>query len=358
MIEAPLHHRESDRIKALQATELLDTPPESAYDDVARLASILCDAPRAFFSLVDEHRQWFKAHIGTEIIQTPRCVAFCAHAVASERTLVVEDARRDPRFDGNPLVEGIPPVVFYAGAVVYSPEGLPLGVVCVNDERPRRISHAQVEALEALARQTGALVAARLDCQRLEQYAVELSEARVRLEVQASELEDANERLSKLASTNALTGLANRRTLMNRLDIDAALVSSTRPLAVIMFDIDDFKGFNDAFGHPAGDVVLREVAELAGSVLRPGDLLARYGGEEFCVLLPGLTAEKALPVAERIRETIGRAEWPQRKITVSLGVAGTDKRQPAASLVASADGALYVSKRNGRNQTTVASPPC
>lgn len=333
----------------------MDTEPEEGYDDAVRLAAVLCDTPTALISLVDECRQWFKARVGMDLPETPRSISFCAHAVAEESTVVVEDARLDPRFEDNELVTGEFGLVHYAGAIVRAPNGLPLGTVCVADFRPRQLTSAQIGGLEALARQIGALIASRQDCSLLERYAVELSEARLHLELQANQLEDANEQLSRLATTDALTGISNRRAFTDRLERELTRSTAQKPLSLLVMDIDDFKGYNDSYGHNEGDVVLRQVADLTNRLLRPGDLVARYGGEEFCVLLPGADETAGRRVAERIRKAIESAPWPFRGVTVSLGVTtATNRLRDATNLFADADAALYASKRTGRNRTTVA----
>jgi diguanylate cyclase (GGDEF)-like protein len=351
--DALIHPREFDRLAVLHATGLVDSEPEVGYDDSVRLAATLCDAPIAAIGLVDRHHLWFKARIGFDFDHAPRNHGLCAYVVANETTLVVEDARLDPRFAPNPLVSGPFGLVHYAGAVVYSPDQLPIGTLCVVDRVPRRLTEAQIAGLEALARQVGALIAYRLDRNLVEQYAVELSEARLLLEMQAAELEETNRSLALLASTDALTGIANRRTWMQRLDEVALACSESNPTAVLMMDIDHFKGYNDAFGHPEGDIVLRQVAELANTALRSRDLLGRYGGEEFCAVLPGTTADEAVRLAERIRRMVEAMPWLHRQVTLSLGVAVATDPTGANALIAHADEALYESKRHGRNQTTL-----
>src|SRR5437660_3211868 len=133
---------------------VLDSLPEADFDDIAFLASHICGAPIALVSLVDEGRQWFKAKVGTEIAETSRDVAFCAHAILKpDDIFVVPDAFEDPRFATNPLVRDEPRIRFYAGAPLVSPEGMPLGTLCVFDHVPRTLSAAQSRALGALARE-------------------------------------------------------------------------------------------------------------------------------------------------------------------------------------------------------------
>jgi len=172
---------------------------------------------------------------------------------------------------------------------------------------------------------------------------------------------NAEDKLEELATTDALTGLRNRRKFDAEIDAEwRRAVRQKVPLALLMIDADHFKTYNDTYGHQAGDQVLVGIAIcISDSIRRVGDCAARYGGEEFAVLLPGLSAAQAVGVAETIR--LKFQEWSEGPTlaTVSIGVASM---MPAAStdwpmLVKAADQALYAAKANGRNQTVVASIP-
>ena len=153
----PGQHDEAARLAALRELELLDSDPETGFDDLVELARTLADTPVALVSLIDAERQWFKARAGLDVTETPRSVAFCDHAIRGEEVLVVLDAARDPRFASNPLVTGSPFIRFYAGAPIRTPEGHAIGTVCVIDTRPRgRFDLAP--ALAALARQASAVI--------------------------------------------------------------------------------------------------------------------------------------------------------------------------------------------------------
>lgn len=161
-----------------------------------------------------------------------------------------------------------------------------------------------------------------------------------------------NEELERLSVTDGLTGLANHRSLMQRLsDEGIRYYRSARPFAVVMADVDHFKKYNDAFGHPAGDEVLKTVAAILRDSTRAVDCVARYGGEEFAVLLPETSMDAALPVAERIRALVEAEDFSGQTITLSIGVAEfpNDADTPL-SVIAVADGAMYEAKRAGRNQ--------
>jgi PAS domain S-box-containing protein len=169
MSVAPLHPDEAARLDALQSLHLLDTAPESAFDDLARIAAGVCGTPIALISLVDRERQWFKARIGLDAPETHRDQSFCAHAILGESALVVPDASEDVRFRDNPLVTGEPRIRFYAGTPLRLGDGHPLGSLCVIDRVPRRIESWQIEALEALGRQVSALLVARHQAKEQEQ---------------------------------------------------------------------------------------------------------------------------------------------------------------------------------------------
>ncbi len=154
MIRPPTPADEELRLAALEKYHVLDTPPEIAYDDIAFLASQICGTPIAAISLIDRDRQWFKSKVGFDVAETPREVAFCAHAIVDpSRSLIVEDAREDDRFRQNPLVTGDFAIRFYAGAPLVTSEGHALGTLCVIDREPRRFTEKARQALEVLSRE-------------------------------------------------------------------------------------------------------------------------------------------------------------------------------------------------------------
>ena len=141
---------EGRRQATLDAYRILDSPPETAYDDLVRIASAVCDTPMAVVSLVDRDRQWFKARVGVDAEETTRDESFCAHAILTpDVTTVVPDTLRDPRFHDHPLVTGDAGVRFYAGAPLRAADGAALGTVCVLDRRPRHLTAEMRAALEA-----------------------------------------------------------------------------------------------------------------------------------------------------------------------------------------------------------------
>jgi EAL domain-containing protein (putative c-di-GMP-specific phosphodiesterase class I) len=151
--ETAADEREAERLAALQALNILDTPAEQVFDEFAKLAGSIIGTPIALVSLVDGTRQWFKARVGLEESQTPRDVAFCAHAIKWPDVFVVPDATKDERFANNPLVTGGPKIRFYAGAPLITAEGQAIGTLCVIDYIPRKFTAQQSEALRELSQQ-------------------------------------------------------------------------------------------------------------------------------------------------------------------------------------------------------------
>jgi two-component system, NtrC family, sensor kinase len=149
----PSIENEECRLAALHEYDILDSLPESSYDDIAILASMICGTPVAMISLVDKNRQWFKARVGVNAAETSRDISFCGHAIAQSNLFVVKDAHLDGRFKGNPLVDGELGVRFYAGAPLVTPAGDAIGTLCVIDREPRDLNEQQKSALQALARQ-------------------------------------------------------------------------------------------------------------------------------------------------------------------------------------------------------------
>lgn len=337
-MRASLPINEAERLDALRRYGVVDTPPERVYDDLTSLAADICQTPISLVTLVDETRQWFKSRRGLDLCETHRDFAFCAHALLEpDEVFVVPDTHLDARFADNPLVAGPPHIRSYAGAALVMHDGHPLGTLCVIDTRPRRLRSGQREALQALSRQAVTQIEMRL-----------LSETRA----QKAALEEANRQLRDLATTDGLTGLRNHRAFHEALREQFAQARrSGQAFSLMLLDIDHFKEYNDAFGHPAGDEVLMRMAHLLTRSVRAGDVAARHGGEEFAVILPATDAANAHALAERLRRMMEESPWPRRPIRASFGVSTFDTAMPDHNrLMADADAALYRAKAQGRNR--------
>ena len=319
----PLPGNEPQRVKAVHAYEILDTPPEPEFDALTRLAAHAFAVPIAVVAMMDSDRLWFKSRLGLDIPQLDRKIAFCAYAIMRpDEPLVVPDLAQDARFADNPLVAQPPHLRFYAGAPIVDTAGNALGTIAVIDARPRSLRQEQREALTDLA----TLAITVLDSRR---RAIDLR---------------------RLALTDHLTGIANRAQF--DLTIDAELAAARRsglPLSLIALDVDDFKNVNDTHGHLAGDEVLREVASRLASLTRRGDTLARLGGDEYAVLMRDADSDAAAVLARRVVESV---QLPIRlangePVQVGLSVGTATCRDGASSpdtLRALADRAMYASK--------------
>ena len=149
---APLAPDEPARLSALRELLVLDSGPEPVFDSIARMAAKICGTPIALMSLIDDERQWFKANVGLHgVTETPRSMAFCAHAIGGDAVFVVPDATRDSRFADNPLVSGGPDIRFYAGAPLVLIGGERVGTLCVIDRQVRTLTDAQLQMLHSLA---------------------------------------------------------------------------------------------------------------------------------------------------------------------------------------------------------------
>jgi len=196
---APRPADEPKRLAALRRYGILDTPPEAAFDDLAKLASEICGTPMALVTFIDEDRQWFKARVNVQGVETSRDIAFCAYTIMGKDLLVVPDAREDGRFAHNPFVTSDPGIRFYAGAPLVTPDGSSVGSLCVADSQPRELTTHQADALRALSR----LVVAQMELKR--RMADERERADRVIRVQERTLSAADEVIRNQEQTLAVT---------------------------------------------------------------------------------------------------------------------------------------------------------
>jgi diguanylate cyclase (GGDEF)-like protein/PAS domain S-box-containing protein len=263
--------------------------------------------------------------------------------------LVSGDLESERRFAGfsmldqHEVVSGLA-VCIYEGTNVY-------GVIGAYSTTQRTFSSQEIRFLQAISTTIASSLQRHRAARQIEDYMAVLEE-------QKAQLEQANARLEMLATVDGLTGLKNHRFFQEQLSIEFQQAHRThQPLGLILVDVDHFKRYNDSFGHPEGDEVLRMVALILRRECRAHDIVARYGGEEFVLVLPETDEETAAEIAERIRRAIEQEPWTKSPITASFGVASNGGRiRDANRLIAEADHALYSSKNNGRNCITVAQP--
>jgi PAS domain S-box-containing protein len=210
-----------DRLRALEGYGILDTPAEEAFDDIVAIAAEVCDAPVALVSFVTSDRQWFKARVGFDATETPLDHSVCAHALEEREMLVIPDLSLDPRTRDNPLVTHDPAVRFYAGVVLVSPEGHPLGTLCVLDRtaRPGGLSGGQSTALRSLGRHVMALLALRRAVATSNKAIAELAQAQREQSRVAESIKERELKL-RLAVESAQIGIFDYDLETGRLDWD------------------------------------------------------------------------------------------------------------------------------------------
>lgn len=349
---------EAARQAALDRYAIVDTAPEQAFDDIVRLASMLCDVPAAAISFIDQDRLWFKARTGIDQPQLDRSQSLCGHAIdAPQETLVVDDLDLRPDYARRRRLHGLRPR-FYAGVPLLSPEGHALGVLSVGDTTPRSISAQQLEGLQLLARQTEHLLELRRYLREQGRLLAQREAVARRAEDARNDLQRRHDDLQYAATHDALTGLLNRTgldQLRESNEGDARL--SSGPYVLIVLDIDHFKRINDRHGHLFGDRALCAVADAISRSVRATDIAARFGGEEFLVVLPDTRLDGGAEIAERIRRQV-EALALSAPITVSLGVAdGAPGSDAPENVFERADQALYRAKKGGRNRVVADDTP-
>jgi len=214
-MKAPLPPDEAQRLATLRQYEVLDTPLDQSYDDLALLAAHICQTPMAMVSFVDESRQWFKSKIGVTAAETSRDIAFCAHTILhKDEVFEVRDAEQDARFADSPLVTSDPHIRFYAGAPLVAPDGHALGALCVMDRAPRTLTAEQLAALRALSRHVVAQLELRRQARALLNEATERQRIGTILREQFDQLS-----ASKVEAERLLTmGEKSRRALLSVLE--------------------------------------------------------------------------------------------------------------------------------------------
>ena len=168
---------EAERINALENLQIIDTLPEEEYDNITKIAALICNTPIALITFVGSEKQFFKSSVGTKLTSTLRDFAFCAHALNNpDEILIVNDARKDDRFVGNPLVTENPNIVFYAGMPLVTSQGLALGTICAIDHKPGLLNEDQKNALKSLSQQVIKLLELRKNNLQLQQYQNQLEQ--------------------------------------------------------------------------------------------------------------------------------------------------------------------------------------
>lgn len=323
-------NNEKSRLDALFSYQILDSEPEQEYDDIARLAAYICGVDRAMVAFLDQDRKWHKARYNIATVEVPRDFSICSVTILDDQPLVVADTHKEPLVQNIGMVTEAPYVRFYAGVPLIDRDGFAIGTLCAIDTKPHPgLTEEQVDNLVALGRQI-----------------IQLLELRYQLmQTKANE-----SRLRDLSLTDDLTGLYNRRALVDAFKAEVFRVQRNASVfSMLVVDIDRFKKFNDQFGHTVGDQVLKNVADSLRSRTRSSDFCARYGGEEFVILLAQVSHEQGLAIAEMYRRTVMERSGDY-KVTISLGYAAYKDGDSFEACFDRADLALSEAKAQGRNR--------
>ncbi|MBE8987633.1 sensor domain-containing diguanylate cyclase [Nostoc sp. LEGE 12450] len=327
---APLYKNEAERLKALTDYNILDTLPEQAFDDLTAIAAYICKTPIALISLVDADRQWFKSNIGLKVRETPRESAFCSHAILHpENILVIPNAIKDARFANNPLVKSNSKIRFYAGVPLVTPNGFPIGTLCVMDTVPRQLSYQQLDVLRRLTRQAIA-----------QMELIQEIRNRKQLEIEGRQL----------SLTDDLTGLHNRRGFFVMAEQQLKIAHRMRLLCwVIFIDLDGLKLINDTLGHDMGDALIVDAGRLLKQSFRNSDIVARLGGDEFIVFISSYFKD-ADSIQAYLQVNIASFNQQQSRsyeLSMSMGIERylPESNMSLEQLIARSDELMYAHKR-------------
>jgi diguanylate cyclase (GGDEF)-like protein len=326
---SPLSDHESARLGALHERHILDTPPDPAFDALARLAAHACEAPIAFIGLLDHQRLWFKARVGVDATELPRATSLADETLAApEGLLLIEDLADTPACADHPLRTAQPDWRFYAAVPITDAAGHALGTVAVAQAQSRGLSAAQTLALRDVA----TLAAHAIDAHAQQRA------------------------LARQAITDPLTGLSNRAHFDEALAVELAhAMRRGEPFTVLVMDLDGFKEVNDGFGHAAGVEVLREVARRIRQEVRVGDVIARFGVDEFGVVMRHGDDKDAQVLARRIIKSVATPiKLPSGDdvgVGISVGMAAySDDTLSVRTLLQQAEQALYETKRQNEKR--------
>ncbi|WP_137170044.1 diguanylate cyclase [Marinomonas sp. FW-1] len=317
MIKPDIPKNEAERLHALRALRILDTSHEERFDRITRMAKRMFNVSISLISLIDESRQWFKSRQGLEVIETPRDVSFCGHAIHQDGLFIITDASIDERFFDNPLVTDAPNIRFYAGYPLKLRQGINIGTLCIIDSKPRIFD----EEDQLLLKDLGTII---------EQ------------EIQSIQL----------ATLDELTLISNRRGFMTMVNHMLKVCQrDKKAMSFVVFDLNKFKAINDNYGHHEGDFVLAKFAQIMLESFSEYDVIGRLGGDEFVAMLSDRTDEEISVFLEHFAACVDEVNDSLKKpyrIQYSAGVThfpyDTDKS--IEEMIQCADAVMYQQKKN------------
>lgn len=320
---------DAQRVAALRRHHILDTPAGADYDFLTALAAQLCGVPYALLALVDAERVWFKSQAGLALPQQARADSYCALALAGG--CEIADLRADYRTAQLPPTVAGPGLRRYCGVPLLSQDGHAIGVLSVLDTRPGSLDAAQRRLLEGLGRQVMALI---------------------ERDAGARALAAARGELEQLSTSDALTGLHNRRSLLQRLQFETARARRFRsPLSALMIELDTPASLGQDHGVAAGQL-MAQLGQLLRDNVRVIDIASRYGDTVLCVALPNTPPQGARTLADNLRARIAAltaAGAPALRLSASVGIASLDHMAiaDAETLLAHAAAALARARAEG-----------
>lgn len=313
--------RESQRLEALDHYDVMDTPPEEAFDSITRLTRQLLGVPMATVSFIDGHREWFKSRDGVSEPQIARATALGEGVITQERAIAILDAVEDGDFADNPSVAGSPYIGFYAGTPLRTEAGQIIGVLAAMDTAPRDFGATEARLLADLG-----------------SMAMTVLDLRLRMTV------------------DPVTGVMSRGAL--RAEFERAFLLARRhrhEMSCLAVGIDHLQAIVARHGVAQGDDMLRRCAEIVQDQLRASDVVGRLDGSTFGVLLPFTGKEGAREVAERLRTRLGDLEIALEsnpiKVAASFGLASFEAGMRSASLLLEeAEAGLFHARQHGGNR--------
>jgi len=317
---------ESMRLNDLKSLDILDSPTEERFDRITRMAKRMFGVPIALVSLVDENRQWFKSCVGLDVLETPRDISFCGHAILGDDLFIIPDTKTDERFSDNPLVLNEPYIRFYAGCPIKLPNNSKMGTLCIIDVKPRQLTDDDFNLLKDLA-------------------------AMVESEIAALQI----------ATLDELTKISNRRGFNLLAEKSLSYCRRTKVTAsLVYFDLNNLKQVNDSFGHKEGDKLLCTFADLMLSSFRDSDIFARLGGDEFVALFINtnrVNAETAVWKFHKELNNYNRNTVPGLQIAFAHGIVEFDEEKHAdvGAFLDEADSLMYECKRQLKSIVSKAS---
>ncbi len=272
VIKPEIPRDESVRLETLRNLKILDTRPEERFDRVTRLAKRLFGVKFALVTLVDTDRQWFKSSQGLDVLETPRDISFCGHAILGREVLVVRDTHIDERFSDNPLVQAYPGIRFYAGCPLAAPNGQNVGTLCLIDDTTREMSDEDLQLLKEL----GQMVE--------EEFAV-----------------------AEIVNCDTVTGISNRDGFI---EIGRHLLGvcerNNLPITLVQFTLPNLTLIRRATGDAGADRAVVELAELLMTNIRSSDVIGRSSDDEFLMLITGADEDCVADARQRIMDLLDK----------------------------------------------------